>query len=393
MKSLLHLSWTAVVPAVFAFGLCAGCAPIGDVDPPTQSKKAPPIEPKPVPIHLPGVLQANAPDTTLKTRIEDALEQVKNRDLMTTHSFWTVFHAILGNGLDCQIRVPSAKNTQNAVKYIRDGGQLRGLRFFTDPFGVDVQIGPQFDGQGHADQFVAEMAQLGLPMDAAFKIDGVVYPFAEFVRHSEMNVKKPFKKGPGGTEFTWTMVAMAQLHGTDYEWTNKDKEKLRFEDLVRHELDESIEAAACGGTHRLFGLTWCLFLRQKEGRPMTGVWQEIPAKLRKYQAIARKDQNSDGSFSTEYFKGPGDAKDLDRRINTTGHILEWLSLWLPQDELRSGWMQEAANALTLLIFEGQGRVLDGGSLYHAAHGLHLYHSRVWGEPSDPRRAVLPLPKR
>ncbi len=126
---------------------------------------------------------------------------------------------------------------------------------------------------------------------------------------------------------------------------------------------------------------------------MTGVWKEIPAKLAKYTELAHRYQNPDGSFSTESFKGPGHVPDVNRRINTTGHILEWLSLWLPQDELRSPWVQEAAGALTVLIFDGANQSLDGGSLYHAAHGLHLYHSRVWGSPTDARRKVLPLPER
>src|SRR5262249_50112121 len=146
-----------------------------------------------------------------------------------------------------------------------------------------------------------------------------------------------------------------------------------FEDPVRYELAQPIDQAACGGTHHLFGLTWVYHLHLRRGGPVGGVWREIAARTARYQERARKFQNADGSFSTRYLAGPGRGSDLHLRIGTTGHVLEWLALSLPDAELRAPWVQEAASALARMILDSQGQPVDGGGLYHAAHGLHIYH--------------------
>jgi hypothetical protein len=78
-----------------------------------------------------------------------------------------------------------------------------------------------------------------------------------------------------------------------------------------------------------------------------------------------------------FFKGPGNAEDKQRRINTTGHTLEWLALALPDDQLQEAWVQNAASALSLMILDLQSDPIEGGSLYHAVHGLLLYYARVY----------------
>ncbi len=386
MRRLLTVYSTAIGVGLMALLLCASCAPVGDPPPGDPSANAS-GGPQEQPQGKSSQVALLNPDTSYKARIENVLEQVKNRELLTTHSFWTVFHAILGNGLDCAIRDPITNKTENTVDYISRGGQLRGLRFIPSPSGVDVQIGPQFDGQGHPDQFIAEMAQLGLPKDHKFRIEGKDYAFEDFLKHA-----KAVARVREGAELTWTIVAVGQVYGTDCSWTNNYGEQLHYEDLVRFELNQPVELGACGGTHRLFGLTWALFLRCREGHPPTGLWKEVALKLKRYEDMARQYQNPGGMFSTDYFKGPGNVPDTERQLASSGHILEWLALWLPDHELKSPWMQEAALAVANLILENERRSLDGGALYHAAHGLHLYYSRVYGGPADPRLAPLPLPR-
>ena len=48
--------------------------------------------------------------------VESALQQVRDRDLLTTHAFWTVFHGILGTGLDnTTLTDPATKKKVNAI--------------------------------------------------------------------------------------------------------------------------------------------------------------------------------------------------------------------------------------------------------------------------------------
>ena len=311
-----------------------------------------------------------------KLRIEAALENVRQRDLLTTNGFWTVLHGILGLGPDVTLLDPDTGERVNALELIASGRELRGLRFLPTAYGLDVQIGPTMIGQGHQDQFIAEMAQWGIAPDYKFIVYGKEYTFMDFVRHTQMRASVTAKQ-----ELSWAIVVLGQYIGTDASWTNGAGEHIDFEDMIRYELDAPINEAACGGTHRLFGLTWAYYLHLANGGKATGAWKEVPGRIRKYRDLAKKYQNADGSFSTNFFRGPGDAADKQVRINTTGHTLEWLSLALTDAELRQDWMQNAANALALLILDMQGSPIEGGTLYHAVHGLTMYYERVYG-PGD-----------
>jgi hypothetical protein len=310
----------------------------------------------------------------LQPRIRAAIENVRKRDLLITHSFWTVFHGILGLGLDTELVDPTNQRRVNAVEYIRQGGKIRGLEFIPTADGLDVRLGPTFLGQGHQDQFVAEMTQEGLKPDAPFTVGGKSYTFMDFVRHSQKRARVTDKQ-----ELSWALIVVGQNLGTDISWTNSEGEKLKFEDMVRYEVNEPIDTAACGGTHRLFGLSWVYHLHRQNGGKMSDVWNQVKARTALYQHLAREYQNrDDGSFSTSYFAGKGHAKDDQLRIGTTGHILEWLALSLSDEELRQGWVQDAVSALSQMILDNREAAIESGALYHAAHGLILYHTRVFG---------------
>jgi hypothetical protein len=275
----------------------------------------------------------------------------------------------------------------NAVEWICRGAPVRGLQFIPTREGLDVRTGPQFVGQGHQDQFIAEMAQWGMPADRTFIVNGKAYTFADFVRHTKARARVTDNQ-----ELSWAIVVIGQYLGTDLRWTNSAGEDLRFEDLVRYELGQPIDGAACGGTHRLFGLTWVYHLHLQKGGRTEGVWKDVADRTVQYQQTARKFQNPDGSFSTKYLAEPGNARDEQLRVGTTGHILEWLALSLPDTELRAPWVQSAASALSLMILDSQGRPVEGGALYHATHGLHIYHDRLFGPLGpDVQGPVIPLP--
>ena len=209
----------------------------------------------------------------LRQRIDAAIDQVQRRDVQTSHGFWTVFHGLLGVGIDLKLVDPESGNG-SAIDYISGGGELRGMRFIPTPAGLEVQNGPMFVGQGHVDQFVAEMLQVGLSPDHQFLVDGRQYTLMDFIRQTQSRVRVTEDQ-----ELSWAIIAIGQCLGTDVQWTNSFGESLRFEDLVRYELDQNVEEAACGGTHRLFGLHWVYQLHLKNDGVVTGVWQEVAEKM------------------------------------------------------------------------------------------------------------------
>ncbi len=348
------------------------CAPMGPPDPDEA-----PGEKPPTPRAVPG---------TLKTRIEAAVKNVRERTLLRGNAFWTVFHGILGLGPGVQLTDSRTGAKVNALQYIQDGGELRGLVFQPTDHGLEVVTLRDSQGQGHQDQFVAEMAQWGMPADRIFKVQGRDYKFLDFVKNSQMRARTTADQ-----ELSWTIVVVSQYFGTDAAWTNAHGERLRLEDLVRYEVEASVEKAPCGGTHRLFGLTWAYHLHLARGGKAEGVWKAVSVRTDEYMLKAKQSQWPDGLFSTASFESKAHAPDKQLQLNTTGHIFEWLALALPDGDLRSDWMQGAASALAQLILDMQDSPMDSGSMYHAVHGLYLYHARVWGGSFAPPELMIPLP--
>src|SRR5262249_52938705 len=138
---------------------------------------------------LPGPSPVNNQGQPLKERIEAAIDNVRQRDLLISNGFWTVFHGILGLGSGVQLKHPQLGIRVNAVDYICDGRELRGLRFIPTEYGLDVETGETFISQGHQDQFIAEMAQCGISADREFIVGGKRYKFLDFVRHSQKRAR------------------------------------------------------------------------------------------------------------------------------------------------------------------------------------------------------------
>jgi hypothetical protein len=381
---------------VFLAFTSIACPPAPSPDPPASKDKKTETPPPEVPKEL-------------KTRIEAALQQVDDRALLSSHGFWTVFHAILGNGIEKTMitdidtmkyanavdAISSAgcgwsassrfiSRRVNAVDYICNGGKIRGMQFLPTNDGLDVQTGPQFVGQGHQDQFVAEMSEWGMPLTRKFKVGGRDYTFEDFTRQSKMKASVKREQ-----ELSWAIIVIGQYYGTsNLRWVNTFGEELTYDDIVRYETNASINQAACGGTHRLYGYTWAYHLHLKNGGKTDGVWKDVAAKIATYKNMAHELQQPDGAFSTEYFKGKGSNPELGQRISTTGHTVEWLALAMTDDELREPWMQSAVSALAVMILDARNSEVEGGALYHAAHGLRTYHMRLYGTP-PPYLPLLP----
>jgi len=371
-----------LLPLLVVSFSCAPNSEDGSSDDPVGEGDGPRKAPAPIPI-----------PSAHKDRIDAVLKHVRQRDLFPDHAFWTIFHGILGVGPDdAVIFDPDAKKRIKAIDYIASGGEVNGLDFVPTPDGVEVVTMPgSIIGQGHQDQFVAEMAEWDLPRDKKFMVDGKEYTFDDFIRQSRAHASLTTKSfpGPDPLELTWTIVIVSKYYGPDYHWTNSRGEKLSVEDMAKYELEQPIaDSLVCGGTHRLFGLTWAYYLHRNGGGKKEGTWKKVADTIADYENRARMLQNPDGSFSTRYLQGPGNDPDIQLRIATSGHILEWLALAMTDEQLRQPWVEKAADALALMVLENSFSNLDAGSLYHATHGLELYRARLWGPPGSHK---LPIP--
>src|SRR5262249_42869509 len=158
-----------------------------------------------------------------------------------------------------------------------------------------------------------------LPLDHEFRVQGKVVKMSDMINNlmKEVNTKE---------ECTWVLWSLQHYLPTDAEWLNQHNERWSIERLVQIETEEKIVGAACGGNHRLFALTRTRDKYLKNGGRLRGIWLLADQKIKQHIEIARSLQNSDGSFSSESYKGPGFENDVNKRFNTTGHTMEFLSI-------------------------------------------------------------------
>lgn len=135
------------------------------------------------------------------------------------------------------------------------------------------------------------------------------------------------------------------------------------------------------------GLSYALKQRKLEGLSLTGQWARAETYLQDFQTYAWQLQNRDGSFSTDWFEGRADNGDLDRKIQTTGHILEWLLFIAEDDSLQDERVTRSVSFLASQLINERTREWQVGPKGHALRALSLYHRRVF----DSDRPWLPEP--
>ena len=140
--------------------------------------------------------------------------------------------------------------------------------------------------------------------------------------------------------------------------------------------------SACGGSHRLYGLTVAinryLAATGLKAADLAGGWAEAEARIQAAIENARRFQQPDGSFSTSFFERPTTSPDVFAKIGSSGHTFEFLAMALEQERLDEPWVRRGADALVTLLEQTADVPVECGGLYHAAHGLVLYRARMCG---------------
>ena len=333
----------------------------------------------------PNFSQAELPsDESLSRRIDEMLRfTLDNRRLNSRdHAAWQVVHGVLAFGGEFQIEHDG--QLVPALDWLLAGGPLRGWNIRS---GGSADKGPiavlepgSKEGQGHPDQWLGYLSQTGLGLDEEITAGGRKYTIGDLLEQAKWDIYQ-------GMEATWTLMAFSVYMPLDAEWTNKRGEKWTVERVVAMEAGqlgppEQFDAgdSACGGSHRLFGLTVMInkYLRETGKKPaeLEGGWKLANTKIYQAKEIVRQYQQPDGTFSVNYFNRPGTSSAIAERIGTTGHTFEVLATCMTQDELQQPWMRKAADQLCQMLEQTKEIELECGGLYHACHGLFVYRERL-----------------
>ncbi|MFM8436804.1 MAG: hypothetical protein ACKOBP_15995, partial [Planctomycetia bacterium] len=310
----------------------------------------------------------------LRSLIANTLATYQRRPLNTANNTpWEVMHGFIAFGIPTQVRVggPSG-GLANAIGWMNMGGRCRGqvmLAAVGDRLVAQKGIGVQ----GHSAQYLAILAQCRVALNSPISIQSKSFTVADLVEEEKLSCKAK-------TELTFALIGLAHYLPNDAQWKSRDGESWSLEKLVAEEIEQPIRGAPCDGTHRLFGLAYGCQRRLRATGKLDGHYARADKFVRDYQNFTlTKLQNPDGSFSTEWFKYPADREDdIDRKVQTTGHILEWLVASLDQEDLYQPRVVAAVEFLATALARQPSREWKIGPMGHALHALTIYQERAWG---------------
>ncbi len=291
---------------------------------------------------------------------------------------WSLMHGLIGYGLDAEIYFDG--QPINAISYLCSNGSGDKLRLLelVNQQQFRTRQGPGV--QGHPGQLLAILAQAGASLEQPLMVDGRPFSVQDLVTYEQ-------KQCRARTELTFMLIAFSNYLDPKATWASQTGEKWNMAKLLREELNQPIQAGACGGTHRLMGLSHAVRQMERHGHPLAGEWLQAARVLEIHQQQAWKYQNSDGGFSTNFFQGPGNDRDWSTQLYATGHILEWLLFTLSDEQLADERLNAAVDHLLMLMLDAPNHQVDVGPRGHALHALRLYEQRVYGENSDCRQLV------
>jgi hypothetical protein len=304
------------------------------------------------------------------------------------HAAWQLLHGVLAFGENFEIL--SAGQKVNAVDWVFAGKPMKGWTINATPQGLRAEIEAGKYGQGHDDQWMAILSQWNVPATRPIIVRGKEYSVQDLIDRTKYDCYE-------GKESSWTIIVLSKhLDPMDQTWVGTDKEEWSLERLVAMEAgaqydeetaQDEIANSACGGMHRLIGLSIALnnYKAAHPGVELKGGWLAAQQRIDWAVAAARELQLPTGAFSISFLFRSANSNNLDEHLAATGHTLEFLTFALSKKQLEEPWVQKAVVYMCNLLDRTKHLDLECGGLYHAVHALVLYREKVFGpREGEPR---------
>ncbi|TWU58691.1 hypothetical protein Poly51_14700 [Rubripirellula tenax] len=353
-----------------------------DLNSASRSKAVAPREAR-QPIDYAGFPQSEVPVSNTVGRLQGVMRSClayyhNKAEIANERSNWGMMHAIMVYGIDTQVKVDN--RSYSTIAWIAGNNACRGQRLLTtknDRIVAKSGVGLQ----GHQGQMLAVFSLCDVPTDYPLYADGKKFALSDVIREEQLACKS-------GEELTFTLIGLSHYMDTDATWKAEDGSPWDFERLIREELAQPIVGAACGGTHRLMGFAHALRKRRAEGKPIDGQWKRAETFTEDFIDYAYRLQNRDGSMSTDWFEGRENDDDMDRKVQTTGHIVEWLLTVTPDSQLQNPRLVAAIRYLLTSMHSERDHDWSIGPKGHALRSLAMYYDRVYRPDTPPWRTPM-----
>lgn len=334
-----------------------------------------------------GAAPAEVTDEQLVALLDEMIDHTRDRHLSPqVNNAWQIVHALLAYGYDLKLLDQDTNQLVPALRSMLDEKvKVRGWDFAPGDKGLNAlmleagKIGP-----GHDDQWLGYLAQRNVKLSETITVKGQKFTIQDILNQAKWNVRD-------GMEATWTLMALSKYGTPDEKWMARDGSEWSMERIISMESKQKLGESACGGSHRMYGITAALNAYKATGKPITGGWKEAQDKVDDTVRRGREFQQPDGGFSVQFFERSASSNEIQLRINTSGHVFEFLAFALDDKDVRSDWMRRAALFLCNNLKAAKDLPLECGGLYHAAHGLIIYRERLFGPRTNKNVSDPPPP--
>ncbi len=340
-----------------------------------------------------GLVTPNRPVPTAIGEASDPLlklvwetrESIRKRLLSAeTHTPWQIMSAI--EGLRRDMLLKDGDKTVNALEWIQAGPQYQGEPWFekTEHGGRAHPYSKPYWFEGHVNQFLSKLAAGRLPLETQFQTSDGPITIQNMIDHAKMVVNDK-------EEVSWTLLALCRYLPPDDKWTNAKGEEWSIERLVEIEVSRRVGGSKSpdGGTSGLYALAVARNECLKTGKPLEGVWLKADEKIRKYIGIAKSQQNTDGTLSSDFFRSSQRKEDFDKRLASSGHLLQFLMHAVSDEQLQEDWIRRAVEATASDLQVNRKEYVSADPLFTATAALTTYLERVTGEVSAAVRDGVP----
>jgi beta-lactamase regulating signal transducer with metallopeptidase domain len=299
-------------------------------------------------------------------------EQVRLWLLSTKdHTPWQIMSGI--EGLRRDMLLKDGKNTVNALEWIQEGPSFRGESWFekTKHGGRAHPFSKPYWFEGHINQFFSKLAACRLPLDTQFGTPDGPITIQDMIDHAKMVVNDR-------EAVSWTILALCRYLPPDTKWTNAKGEEWSIERLVDIEVGKQVGGPTSpnGGTDLLYALAVARNEYLKTGKPLEAVWLKADEKIRTYIDVAKSQQNPDGTLSSDFFRSSKRKDDFDKRLASSGHLLQFLMHAVSDEQLKEDWIRRAVEATANDIQVNGKEYVSCDPLFTATEALTTYLERV-----------------
>ncbi len=332
-------------------------------------------------IQVAPIVQSKPLDPVLANRLQRTEAclafYLNNPESTSVRSPWAVMHALLAFGGEYEM--VHGQGRVNAIGWMCHNGTCRTQRMFTPTtVGFKPNVG---DGvQGHEGQFLAILAQSNVPLNYPIQIGSSKYTVEDLVRYEMATCKEK-------SELTFKLIGLSYYLDSNKQWRANDGKIWSISKLIQEELAQPIIGAACGGVHRLMGFSFSVRQRQLQGLQVNGQYARAAKFVKEYIDYTWQLQNPDGSFSTSWYEGRANEPNEERKVQTTGHMLEWLMYTLSDEEIKSPRVAKSIDFLLSKILDKRDLKWPIGPRGHATRAVALYHARTKEILSQPSRSL------